>query len=68
MLAEHKAIVAALQTLRNAAQQLQRRDIEAFAEQLILHAQTAEDVLYPATIVIGDFLSGKLGIVNVSRE
>ena len=68
MLAEHKAIVAALQTLRIAAQQVQRRDIEAFADQLILHAQTEEDVLYPATIVTGESLSGKLGIVNVSRE
>jgi hypothetical protein len=68
LLDEHQAIVAALQTLRDAAHQVQRSDIVAFADKLILHAETEEQVLYPATILIGEFLSAKLRIVNASEE
>jgi hypothetical protein len=37
-----------------------RRDIEVFAEKLTLHARTEEEVLYPAAIVLGQWLEMKL--------
>ncbi len=56
MLAEHKAIVAALAQLKAAAQAEQNQPVTRFAEQLVLHAQTEEQVLYPAAIVLGEYL------------
>ncbi len=53
MLAEHKQIVAALEKLRAAARATNRGEYERFAEALVLHAQTEEQVLYPAAILIG---------------
>ena len=46
MLAEHKAIVAALQNLVDAAQRENQMAYAHFAEKLMLHAQTEEEVLY----------------------
>lgn len=60
MLQEHQAIMSALKTLSNVAEQEQQREYVRFAEELMLHAQTEEDVLYPAAIVIGEFLKLKL--------
>ena len=60
MLAEHKAIVAALRKLVEESHKVERPDIAAFAEKLILHAQTEEEVLYPAAILIGEFLEANL--------
>ena len=54
MLAEHKQIVGALETLRSAAQAANRPEYERFAEALVLHAQTEELVLYPAALLVGD--------------
>jgi len=31
-----------------------------FAEKLMLHAQTEEEVLYPAAILVGEYLKVKL--------
>jgi hypothetical protein len=53
MLEEHRLIGAALQRLREAAERAQRRDIVAFAEQLIQHARTEEEVMYPAAVLVG---------------
>jgi hypothetical protein len=64
----HGTDSAHISATRSCFAKVQRRDIDAFADQLILHAQTEDDVLYQATIVIGEFLRGKLGIVNVSRK
>jgi hypothetical protein len=61
MLAEHKAIVAALEQLAGTARQTGNSEYVHFAEQLKLHAQTEEDVLYPAAILIGEYLKLKLG-------
>jgi hypothetical protein len=60
MLQEHQVIVAALKTLADVAEQEQQRDYARFAEKLMLHAQTEEDVLYPTTILIGEYLKLKL--------
>jgi hemerythrin-like domain-containing protein len=53
MLEEHQAIVAALQRLREAAERAGRKDIVAFAEQLVQHARTEEEVMYPAAVLVG---------------
>ncbi|MBK7059313.1 MAG: hemerythrin domain-containing protein [Rubrivivax sp.] len=53
MLEEHKAIVAALQRLQVAAEHAGRSDIVAFAQQLVQHARTEEDVMYPAALLVG---------------
>jgi hypothetical protein len=60
MLAEHKGIVAALQQLAEAARQENKPDYVAFSEALRRHAQTEEEVLYPAAILVGEYLKLKL--------
>lgn len=61
MLDEHKAIVAALAKLQDVSAKAERPDIAAFAGKLVLHAQTEEEVLYPAAILLGQWLESKLG-------
>lgn len=60
MLAEHKQIVGALDKLRAAAAAASLPEYERFAEALTLHAQTEEEVLYPAAILIGEHVAHKL--------
>lgn len=60
MLDEHKAIVAALAKLQDVSARAERPDIAAFAGKLVLHAQTEEEVLYPAAILLGQWLESKL--------
>ena len=56
MLAEHKAIVAALQDLVAAARAEKQLDHAQFADKLIAHARTEEDVMYPAAILVGKWI------------
>jgi hypothetical protein len=56
MLAEHQEIVAALRSLTVAAQKESQPAVAEFAEKLMLHAQTEEEVLYPAAILVGRHL------------
>lgn len=50
MLAEHKQIVAALGDLVAAAKAEKKPKYAHFAERLISHARTGEEVLYPAAL------------------
>ncbi len=61
MLAEHKDIVAALRDLIKAAKAENKPDIVHFAERLMLHAQTEEQVAYPTALLIGLYVKMKLG-------
>ncbi|MHB8948606.1 MAG: hemerythrin domain-containing protein [Rhodoferax sp.] len=61
MLAEHKAIVAALNTLRDAAARAGRSDIVTFAKALTEHARTEEEVMYPAAMLVGQVVRQQLG-------
>ena len=61
MLAEHQAIVEALQRLRDATQRAGRSEIVDFAQQLMQHARTEEEVMYPAAILVGKFVRQRLG-------
>ncbi len=56
MLLEHKEIVGALQVLIKAAKEEGKDEFVHFAEKLTLHAQTEEEVLYPASILVGEYL------------
>ena len=60
MLEEHKVIVAALKKLIQAAKEVNKPEYVRFAEKLMLHAQTEEEVTYPTTILIGEYLQLKL--------
>jgi hypothetical protein len=60
MLAEHKQIVGALEKLRAAAHAAGRAEYEDFAAALVLHAQTEEQVLYPAAILVGEYVERSL--------
>jgi len=61
MLVEHQSIVDALRKLSEAAQQEGNHAVVHFAEKLILHAQTEEQVMYPAAILAGEYIKIKLG-------
>jgi hypothetical protein len=61
MLQEHKDIVVALRKLIAAAKQENKLEHARFAEKLIRHAQNEEEVLYPAAILIGEYLKLRLG-------
>jgi hypothetical protein len=60
MLAEHQAIVGALKKLVVAAEAEGKPEVARFAEKLMLHAQTEEEVLYPAAILIGEYVKIRL--------
>lgn len=60
MLKEHKEIVAALKKLVAAAKKENKLEYVRFADKLILHAQTEEQVYYPASLLIGKYLKLKL--------
>lgn len=60
MLSEHTDIVAALKTLIDAAKAENKPDHVRFAEKLMTHAVTEEEVSYPAALLIGRYLKIKL--------
>ena len=60
MLKEHKAIVGALKRLAAIAKKEKKMEYVRFAEKLMLHAKTEEEVLYPASILVGEYLKLKL--------
>lgn len=53
MLSEHRDVVRALERLEQAARAAGKPEHAHFAEKLKLHAQTEEEVLYPAAILVG---------------
>jgi hypothetical protein len=61
MLDEHGLIVAALRGLMQAAQDEGYAGYADVARKMILHAQTEEEIFYPASILIGKYLRSKLG-------
>lgn len=60
MFAEHRAIVNALRELSAAAAHAGRTDIARYATKLRLHAETEEDILYPAAIIVGELIDARL--------
>lgn len=60
MLKEHEAIGAALDALKEAAQRENKLQARRFAEKLKQHAKMEEEVLYPAAVLIGEYIKLKL--------
>jgi hypothetical protein len=60
MLKEHKGIVGALRTLAEAGKQENKLHAQQFAEKLKQHAKSEEEVLYPAAILVGEYVKLKL--------
>ena len=60
MLSEHKDIVVALEKLIAAARAENKLNVVHFAEKLMLHAQTEEQVSYPTSLLIGRYVKSKL--------
>jgi hemerythrin-like domain-containing protein len=60
MLREHETIVSKLEKLREAAEKEQRPEYVHFCGKLKLHAQTEEQVLYPAAILAGEYIKLKI--------
>ena len=59
-LSEHQQIVVALDKLQKAAREESRPEVVRFTESLKRHAKNEEEVLYPAAILIGEYLKVKL--------
>jgi len=57
MFAEHRQIAAALEVLQREARRAGRPDVEEFARALRRHAETEEQVLYPAAVLLGEYLA-----------
>ena len=60
MLEEHKSIVAALAKLSAVAKKGNKMEYAEFADALMLHAQTEEEISYPTAILIGEYVREKL--------
>lgn len=61
MLDEHKLIVGALGTLLQAAAAEKQPGAAQFAQKMIMHAQMEEEILYPAAILVGEYLRLRMG-------
>ena len=59
MLREHQAIAKALEHLYETATGDQRPELARFARKLLLHAQMEEQIYYPASLLVGEFLKLK---------
>jgi hypothetical protein len=59
MLRAHEAIVQALNELGRAAAMERHPEVSQFVTDLKAHAQNEEQVLYPAAIVVGEYLKLK---------
>jgi hypothetical protein len=57
---EHKEIVRFLKALTEAAERERKTEFVHFAEKLALHAKNEEEILYPASILVGEYLKLKL--------
>ncbi len=60
MLKEHQAIVDSLAGLKDEARIARKPEYLLFAEKLILHARNEEEVLYPAVLLVGEYIKLKL--------
>lgn len=60
MLAEHRMIASAVEALLKAAGE-REAELVSFAEKLLNHARMEEEILYPAAILVGEYLKVRLG-------
>ncbi len=62
MLEEHKQIVLALNNLIAVAKKYNEKEHIEFAEALVDHAKAEEEVLYPAAMLVGQYVKSKIGL------
>lgn len=67
MLREHEAIHAATVRLRDVARGRGNLPVQRLAEQLLLHAQSEEQMMYPAALLVGDFVRAQVGPAGSRR-
>jgi hypothetical protein len=60
MLEEHVAIGAAARELEHTARAAGNVEVERLAQALLLHARTEQEVLYPAAIMVGDWVRSRV--------
>ena len=60
MLQEHRLIVDALDQLLEAARKADKVEYAEFAHKLIQHFRTEEEVLYPAAVLVGEYIRMRL--------
>ena len=60
MLEEHKRIRSATEKLRAVAREEKAPAQEQLAERLAAHAQTEEEILYPAAVLVGDIIRARM--------
>jgi hypothetical protein len=65
MIEEHRAITGALIQLGNAASDEGLREWAEFADELRHHAQMEEEVLYPAAMLVGKYVTSQLQPLGV---
>lgn len=53
---EHAAITTVLQSLKHAAEEEDNLKTKRFIKDLILHVKIEDEVLYPATLLVGNYL------------
>jgi len=58
---EHRTIISELKKLTATANREKKAQPARFAEKLMLHAQKEEKVLYPAAMLVGEYLSLRSG-------
>ena len=71
MLAEHRAIKVALNVLVKEATAEDKPEYAEFGRKLILHAQNEEEILYPAALLIGEYLKLRMEageVLSYERE
>jgi hypothetical protein len=65
MLEEHRAILGALVQLGDAASKEDQREWAELADELRLHARMEEEVLYPAAVLVGEYVKSQLPVHGV---
>jgi len=65
MIEEHRAILGAVRELEVAAETENDEPYIRLAAELMVHAQLEEEVLYPAAILVGEFVKSQLKSVRI---
>lgn len=68
MLEEHHQIVAALQKFSQIALKEHHPVVAHFGDKLMLHAKNEEEIIYPAAILVGEFIRLKIASKELRKE
>jgi iron-sulfur cluster repair protein YtfE (RIC family) len=59
LLGEHARLLREIEALRTAAKKDNLEKYELLADELTLHIQTEEEILYPAAVLVGEVIKGR---------